>query len=348
MSHFTVLVIGNNVDEQLAPYHEFECTGHNDEYIQNVDITEECRDTYLKNTTNYLVSPLGEKFDAYDERFYRKPTAEEKAKDPFARNVREIYPGWTELTVPTSTVKSFAEFVEDYYDKASIGPEGVIDIEGEHKYGYTLLNEAGEVEKVIRRTNSNAQWDWYSVGGRWTGMLKLKPGKIGSTGRPGLMTEAAKEGTADQAIKGDIDWEGMRTDAGTKAAALWDKVNNVAPNKWESWDSVLKRIGSGKIDEARNFYHSQPGRVAIRADQDLIWVEDDVLIPRDEYIQAARDKACSTYAVVVDSKWIGKGKMGWFGMSDDKEDSVTWAKKVTELIDSLSDDTLLTIVDCHI
>ncbi len=27
MSHFTVLVVGDNVEEQLAPFHEFECTG---------------------------------------------------------------------------------------------------------------------------------------------------------------------------------------------------------------------------------------------------------------------------------------------------------------------------------
>jgi hypothetical protein len=32
MSHFTVMVIGNDVDEQLAPFHEFECTGQDDQY----------------------------------------------------------------------------------------------------------------------------------------------------------------------------------------------------------------------------------------------------------------------------------------------------------------------------
>lgn len=35
MSHFTVLVIGPNYEEQLAPYHEFECTGCDDEYVQD-------------------------------------------------------------------------------------------------------------------------------------------------------------------------------------------------------------------------------------------------------------------------------------------------------------------------
>ena len=35
MSHFTVLVIGENIDQQLAPFHEFECTGTNDEFVKD-------------------------------------------------------------------------------------------------------------------------------------------------------------------------------------------------------------------------------------------------------------------------------------------------------------------------
>ncbi|MDY8913920.1 hypothetical protein UZS93_13965 [Escherichia coli] len=43
MSHFSVLVIGNNPEASLAPYHEFECTGINDQYVQEIDITDEIR-----------------------------------------------------------------------------------------------------------------------------------------------------------------------------------------------------------------------------------------------------------------------------------------------------------------
>jgi len=52
MSHFTVLVIGNDVDKILAPYHEFECTGRED-YIQNIDITDEIKEDYNKNKKDY-------------------------------------------------------------------------------------------------------------------------------------------------------------------------------------------------------------------------------------------------------------------------------------------------------
>jgi hypothetical protein len=48
MSHFTVLVVGDNPEEQLAPYHEFECTGYDDEYIVDFDITDEVKASYEK------------------------------------------------------------------------------------------------------------------------------------------------------------------------------------------------------------------------------------------------------------------------------------------------------------
>ena len=41
MSHFVVMVIGEDPEAELAPFHEFECTGLDDQYVQDVDITEE-------------------------------------------------------------------------------------------------------------------------------------------------------------------------------------------------------------------------------------------------------------------------------------------------------------------
>ena len=348
MSHFTVLVIGNNVDDQLAPFHEFECTGKNDQYVKDVDVTEEYRQSYMKETTKYLVSPTGEKVDYYDNRFYRKPNAEEKKKDPFARDVRDVPAGWTELSVPTHTVQNFAEYAKDYGGHEVIGPLLTPDLEGKHQFGYIRLNEDGEVDKIIRRTNPDKKWDWYVIGGRWTGFLKLKAGAIGNTGSPGLMTEAAPSGYADQTTKGSVDWQGMRDAAGTKAAARWDEVRKASPDLWESWDDVRDKRFPGDIEKARDYYHKQPGREALRDHKDLVWTEDDVLVSRDQYIQTARDKACATYAVLADGKWMGRGEMGWFGFSDDKEDEAVWYKKVAEMIDSLPDDTMLTVVDCHI
>ena len=48
MSHFSVLVTGEDVAGQLQPYHEFESTGIDDEYVRNVDITKELEKEYLE------------------------------------------------------------------------------------------------------------------------------------------------------------------------------------------------------------------------------------------------------------------------------------------------------------
>lgn len=40
MSHFSVMVIGDDVHKALAPFHEFECTGEDNEFVQNLDETD--------------------------------------------------------------------------------------------------------------------------------------------------------------------------------------------------------------------------------------------------------------------------------------------------------------------
>lgn len=44
MSHFAVLVTGSDIDKALAPFHEFECTGQDDEYVQTLDVTDKYRE----------------------------------------------------------------------------------------------------------------------------------------------------------------------------------------------------------------------------------------------------------------------------------------------------------------
>lgn len=53
MTHFVGLVVAETreeIDALLAPFHEFECTGRDDEYVVDVDKTEEARERYAKET----------------------------------------------------------------------------------------------------------------------------------------------------------------------------------------------------------------------------------------------------------------------------------------------------------
>ena len=58
--------------------------------------------------------------------------------------------------------------------------------------------------------------------------------------------------------------------------------------------------------------------------------------------------ALTTYAVLKDGKWYERGQMGWFGISSNEKDPEEWSSNFYKLIDSLPEDTRLTIVDCHI
>lgn len=380
MSHFAVLVIGDNPNEQLAPYHEFECTGKNDQYVQDIDVTEEYRNDYDKHTERRFVSPSGESFSAYEDQFYREFTDEElealKAENGgkmplgngefrgqhytlsswddnkgYRPKFHFLPEGFTDVRINNNEFESFQEFIEGWggYKVVPFGLEP--DIEEEHKFGYVLVDENGNVTKVVKRTNPNAKWDWYCTGGRWTGFFKLKEGRKGSLGRPGMMTEAPKTGWADVVLKGDVDFEGMRDHAGAEAGILYDKVFEVIGHlpAMESWESIRDRIEN--IDEARKTYHAQERVVALRSakDRSLIWYDVEKFnCTREEYVNKARAAAIVTFAVVKDGKWYQRGDMGWWGIVSNEEDRDTWNQKYNELLDSISDDTTLTLVDCHI
>ena len=108
-------------------------------------------------------------------------------------------------------------------------------------------------------------------------------------------------------------------------------------------------IDATDTDAARVEYKAQPVVAALRAVFDNPFHDiDQYLVPREQYIQQARDRATVMYAVVKDGQWLAKGEMGWWGMSDDKVSQETWNRQVNELLDALPDDTLITVVDCHI
>lgn len=365
MSHFTVLVIGDDFEAQLQPFHEFECSGIVDKYVQEIDHTDEARQKYDKDTTTCLRAADGSLHSFFDEKCEWRP--EFSRPDTTApswdnrRRVCHAPEGFEQIEAPTSLMQSFAEFVDGYYGWQPVPHGEAPDLEDRHKYGYALLDEFGDIQKCVARTNPNSKWDWWTIGGRWKGFLKLKLGATGVSGEEGVMGSHFAKGAdrADQARKGDIDFDGMRDQAGEKSGAYWDKANAITGGEsWESWGSVRDRIcGTGdsfdraRIDEAREFYQGQRPVAALKeGDPDAFgWSLDDALAgTRDNYVQASRDQACTTFAVIKDGQWFEKGSMGWWGMVSGETDQAEWNRQFNELIDGLPDDTLLTVVDCHI
>lgn len=70
---------------------------------------------------------------------------------------------------------------------------------------------------------------------------------------------------------------------------------------------------------------------------------------KEEYAESTA--SFSTYAVVTpDGKWHSKGEMGWFGFSDEDEESVVkWSNLYYDtFMKPYNEDYILVIVDCHI
>lgn len=347
MSHFTVLVIGDNAGEHLAPYHEFESTDTDNEYVQCVDRTAEARKTYEAEMSEIVTDPEGKTYSAYDDRFYPQDR-----KDLFGKKPERVIPeGWVCSTVPTKSIESFAQWVEEHYDLKQINKLDTPDLAKNHKYGWVRVDEHGEVMEAIDRTNPNRKWDWYQLGGRWTGYFKLKPNHIGSVGEPGIGATSAEPGTADAALKGAIDFEAMRDAAATKAHVRYTKFFALLGDLPypKTWDEMREKYPEIAVASAK--YHEQPAIIAMKDDNEFRWTADvaaEFACSREEYVHRAKSAALSTFAVIKDGKWYQKGDMGWWGIVRDPLEQGAWDNVFNELLNSVSDDTLLSIYDCHI
>ena len=310
MSHFVVLVIGDDVDLQLAPFNEQ--PDADDPHVKFVfnDRTEEFRKQYDEDSVEIIKRPDGS---------WIFPHAATDDKDaqiaPVSVKFSELYP-------------TFEEFCKQWHG--------------------ALPNEQGQFGYS---SNPNAKWDWYTIGGRWSGYFKALPGSVGIVGEPGVFDNRAEPGTYDQLHRGSIDFDGMRADAAAEASKQYDVYEAAVaglevPKRWAEFRTAYE-----DIQDAREAYKELPYIAALQAAGLLPWFEDPVEvygIGREKYVERASNGAFTPYAVLKDGEWFSKGDMGWFGMSNDNVDTDTWNDRVWELLRDLPEDTLITAVDCHI
>lgn len=313
MSHFTVLVIGPNPEKQLEPYDE---SIEVDKYQRKL-VSEEDKKSFLET--------------------YTTPSTD--------RDYAEM----SEEDAEANKLLSFDELYEKY---------------GEDWNGHEWeKNEAGEWAE-FSTYNPKSKWDWFQLGGRWTGFFKVKEGADGEVGDFSLVSaRRAKEGWADQLLKRDIDFEGMRKVAEDEARERYNEVlaifEGVIPKVEHSWKSIIDEnnplFNTLDIDEKRKFFHAQPALLKVKEVQKnkenqekLGWFFDveEFQCTVEEYIQRARNSAISSFALVKDGVWYEKGEMGWWAHVSNEKNN--WDEEFTKLLDEVSDDTMLSLYDCHI
>lgn len=293
MSHFIVLVVGDDIDEQLAPFCEHTKGPGGEEHHVFTSNEEEELKRYETGSTEFVRTKEGSLLLPWDERF-RKPgtigTGTHTHETP-----ADLETVMVPVMVPfKTTYPTFAAFMKDWC--------GQTRDRKMKKYGHWA--------------NPNAKWDWWELGGRWTGMLKMKPGAEGKRGRAGLMPPLAKPGYADQAWMRDIDWDGMTADRLAQYSAMWLAYKEKRAADPDRAKGLAYEIGATPEDTRASYM--------------------------------ARAKLFTPFAVLTRGEWLERGSMGWWGTVTDEKPVDEWASRVAELIASLSPDTLLSVVDCHI
>lgn len=154
--------------------------------------------------------------------------------------------------------------------------------------------------------NSNDRWDWYEIGGKWAGYLILKPDvdrwsielvyddyTVGEDGRVRVSA----------AYMNEIDWDYMRLMYRRRAEEEWEMLHN-------------------------------------REDMDFIITSG--LLSRDQFIKEYG--SVSTSAILWDRKWYERGMVG----DKHRKNIDDWEKEFNSILSIIPDDEWLTIVDCYI
>jgi len=346
MSHFTVLVVGDDIEKQLSPFQENNMGDTPGEFLAFREEETEYLEEYQTKTTKMLKASDGRLWSRYDEKF-RNP------KHSFTNNSSQYLTpeGYLEVEIKFKDLYlTFEEFVMEYHGEKERDST-------KNLYGHWY--------------NPNSKWDWYVIGGRWTGYFKAKPGIVGEIGERGVHDKKAKKGWYDSLRKGDIDFEGMRKISSEKAEHAYTIIENTfggsIPKLQHLWKEIVDDKGLYKdlsMDERRSLYHSQFAMKALEEAKQrarrhggemsedegtVFWCDlEDFQCTKEKYVQRARNEAGTSFAMVKDGKWYENGEMGWWACVSNEKDTDVWLEEFGKLIDSLPEDALLTAVDCHI
>jgi hypothetical protein len=167
--------------------------------------------------------------------------------------------------------------------------------------------------------NPQSKWDWWSLGGRWSGRLVLKDGAKGVEGRPGVGNN--KTGI-DAAYFKDIDFETMRQNQIKRMEEYYTEFIEKA------------KVGTDPSIEMGEWIYN---------------IHDDESMEQ-MIIRKIGLGEITASAVLDENGWHEPHKMGWFGCTyDETETYETWCNKLRErFLSNTTENTIIAMVDCHI
>lgn len=347
MSHFTVTVrlpahlevkdIKSALQKIMRPY--YEQGKEDDDFMQFVDQTEELQSEWNEHKQLNVVEYDGKFYFPWDSKLYNKLGL---TKDLFSNKIEDeviVKAGGVFKDISVQTMySSFEEYCHEYHG-LSPNKDG--------KYGYL--------------ENPNAKWDWYEIGGRWTGHFPVVEEDHCLLGSPGIMTDPASPYTSDIVRIKNIDFNKAQKDSKDEVEKFLKEYQEYYNNPIVGYSEcrslglhfgLIQCLDENEITEEHRSYCKLSKWKQNPERYDVLYpiplkngkVDSEFKQLLYGYLNPLR-----TYAFVDENGWIEPGQMGWWGMSSDTPESM---KKYADqfmkwLLDGNQDDWVV-CVDCHI
>ena len=351
MSHFTVLVIGDNVKKQLAKYDE---NIEMPEYVQGAISEEDMQrmvDYYNKENAIAIGTSdrtLVEQFEAYYE---------EHGEDWDGGSSKKIDGVWSETSRYNPDSKwdwyEIGGRWRGFFKKKNNLEQRLAEIGFSQNEFDTLIN--------LKETNLAKFHETVAKYKGYEEQIKVLISLYNASGKN-------QSERTDSATKGEIDFEGMRVEARAEHIKRYEMAEKIFGGEIpklsltyeQAQEASKNEQGEVNYDQARNLYWAQSAMEDVQKARDrkdltddeksfVIWSDiSDYQCTKEEYGQKGYNDAVSTYAVVKDGVWFQKGEMGWFGMSNDTSTQEEWNAELNKLIDSVDDTVKFTLIDAHI
>lgn len=319
--HYTVMVTGLDVDSQMAPFLEYGAANEEEaKHLrwEEVDITDEC-------LADYALYVKGREWEDKD----LDAAGNVRMKESFT----EWLLWWHQFPILTARPDPTV------YNK-------------EWGTGYCVRID-GQPDLIIARVFPDQQWDWYVVGGRWNGLLRLKHDHL-------TLADDNEYGFVNSARKGEIDRSFLVEQRRQLAGMQWDTYHELQASRFEEDYRLAQKENNEKLV---NFLESTPmyeylRDVGIRFD----WYHNTPWsLTREEYItDFYHTYPTTTYAILHEGKWRCRDEYytsdfetkdldAWreHAKQAHAQSKVKWFAEFQTWWDALPDDTWVTILDYH-
>lgn len=303
---FVVLDDFSDLEETLDRYAQ---EPQNENYLNFYDQTDDIKDDYENDVVTGIKYPSGKiisdrelyttNYILQDDILYEKVGKKKEPKRTKRACAMTVIPN-----MPAKDIyKTYRSYATRCYGAT---------YDAEHKaYGYM--------------TNHEARWDWYSIGGRFSGRLLVKKSVTD-------VLEAYKSDDKQYTPKG-YKW----VDGARKCDIEWDMMNRLrVANVFREYAKYSKMFLTGEVPKD-SYIEIDYIKGCIKQYWELIYEKTDTIETFCERSRLFKDihyyVSCRN---IVDDDW-----------STNRSNNYKWAKEIDNTISNADDTSYLVIVDCH-